>query len=211
MKYVNMILIGTLFLLLGTVNAQAQSRGDYSANFVPYMVTSADMCPEPDLVTHNKDIKGLNMLLTRQMLEMSTGASARVPEIVQADRVRINAYIAEIEAYQSQINASDPADYPGTHRLYYCLLKVEEPPLVTSQAMNDLLTLWTLTNGELLVSASAQLPANLREPDNTRLTNHIQTMKNYLTYVDSAAVQDYPRQHVVTKRLEDSAGIARDK
>ena len=77
--------------------------------------------------------------------------------------------------------------------------------------MNDLLTLWTLTNGELLVSASAQLPANLREPDNTRLTNHIQTMKNYLTYVDSAAVQDYPRQHVVTKRLEDSAGIARDK
>ena len=205
MKYISIFLIAAATLFAGSIQA-ATAKGEYQANFVPYMVTQASMCPEPDLVTHNKDIKGFNTLLNRQMLELSSGASSRVPEITAADRGRIDSYIAEIEAYQLQVNTSTPADYPGTHRLFYCLLKIEDSPLVTSQAINDLLTLWTLTNGELLVSASSQLPATLREPDNTRLSGHIQAMKNYLAYVDASAVQDYPRQHTVTERIKDSAG-----
>ena len=151
------------------------------------------------------------MLLNRQMIEMSTGASAQVPEITAPDRIRINSYIAEIEGYQAQVNASDPADYPGTHRLWYCLNKLDEPPLVTSQAINDLLVMWTLTVGELNTSASGLLPAGLRIPDNARLTTHIDAMKNYLVYVDGAAVQDYPRTNAVTQRIKDSAGVAKSR
>ncbi len=209
MKHIfNTLLLSTV-LLTGTVHAA--SGTEYTANFVPYMVTSPTLCPEADLATGNKDVKGLQMLLTRQMAEMSTSASASVPEILLPDRARINSYISELEGYQSQINASTPADYPGTHKLYYCLFHIENPPVVTSQAINDLLVLWTLTNGELLTSSSSGIPAGLRVPDNNRLSGHIQSMKNYLLYLDGAAVQDYPRQAVITDRIRESAGITRNQ
>ena len=203
-----------LFLLAATVTLGSTVQAatpEYTANFVPYMVTSPTLCPEPDLAVHNKDVKGLNMLLNRQMIEMSTSASAQVPEITDPDRIRIGSYITEIEGYQSQIIASDPADYPGTHRLWYCLNKLTDPPLVTSQAINDLLVQWTLMIGELNTSASGLLPAGLRIPDNARLTAQIAGAKNYLVYSDGAAVQDYPRTNVVTQRIRDSAGVAKSK
>ena len=206
MKNIFLLLVAGATMLSATVVNSAQ---DYAANFVPYMVTNPELCPDPNLAIHNKDVKGLNMLLNRQMIEMSTSASAQVPEILPPDRTRINSYIAEIEAYQAQINASAPADYPGTHRLYYCLRMLDQPPIVTSQAINDLLIQWTLTVGELNTSSSGLIPAGLREPDNARLSQHVQAMKNYLVYVDASAIQDYPRTNAVTQRIKDSAGIAR--
>ena len=199
--------VATIGLLAGTVNVHAQTADSYTSVFVPFMVTDPERCEDPGLVTKNKDIQGLVLLGQRQKMEISTSASAQVPDIQPNDRSRLDSYVRELEAYQAQINVSAPSDYPATHVLWYCLPTIENTPPVSSQAILDILILYNLLQGELISSSSSNMPADLREPDNTRLTMHIDTIKEYLAYLDAAAPQDYPRTNAITKKIEETGGI----
>ena len=190
-------------------NVYAHAADGHQANFVPGMVSDPDMCDTPGFATKNHDIKGLTTLMNRQMLEMSTSASASINEILVEDRARIDRYIATLKNHQAQIISSAPSDHASTHVLYYCLTKLEAPPVVSNPVINQLLTKYTLMVGSLLKSSSANIPADLLLDDDERLTSNIADIESYLRTVDADGAQDYPRQKAVTDYIEETAGIAR--
>ena len=201
-----------LALLIGlsvTWAAIAHSQDGHRANFVRDMVSDPDLCETPGFVTKNHDIRGLVGLMNRQMLEMSTSASASINEILTEDRGRIDRYLVTLKAHQAQIIASAPSDHASTHVLYYCLVKLEAPPSVSNPIINQLLTKYTLMVGSLLKSTSANIPADLLQDDDERLTQNIADIESYLATVDGDGPQDYPRQKAVTDYIEETAGIAR--
>ena len=192
-----------------TFSVLAHAQDGHRANFVPGMVTDPNMCAEPGFATKNHDIKGITGLMDRQMLEMSTSASASISEILPEDRARISRYITTLKNHQQQIVSSAPSDHASTHVLYYCLLAVEAPPVVSSPIIEQLLTKWTLMKGALLKSSSANIPADLLQDDDERLTQNIADIESYLTAIDQDGPQDYPRQKAVTDYIDETAGISR--
>jgi len=208
MRNIILMLTMAVVLLAGTVQA---AQPQYTANFVPYMVTDPSMCPDPMLAVHSKDVKAYNDMINLQMVEMATSASAQVQDLITADAIRINSFIAQLETKQAAIKAAAPADYPATHRLWYCLHRVdpESLPVVSSLIIRELLVEWTLTLGELNQSDSSMLPAGITVPDDIRLTSHIASMKHVLGASNTSVPADYPRSAEVTDRIKSGSGISR--
>jgi len=144
---------------------------------------------------NNHDVVGFVNRLDRFARELEKSASGTVSELSGADRIRLDSYLASLEAYRNWVVAAPALDLPESHPTTYSVADNNGIDLgsLENEHLKDVLIMIGLTREELIKSQSAKKASGLISFDVGRLTAIIDKIKLFLTdYVDNATPLDLP-------------------
>lgn len=151
--------------------------------------------PDLNLVnaTLNTDIAQLVRRCERVIVEMQHAQSASVTMTIEADRLRIEKYIRDVQTQLDTVNAMGIPDVPETMPEIINLSPQPDDIKVTNDDFYSVIQQWYVLRDELVNSQSSRLGGGLLAPDYKRakdLMTRIETL--FSRFIPAIDPGDYP-------------------
>lgn len=142
---------------------------------------------------NNHDIVGLYNRINRFLVELNKAVSSQTSEMNEFDQIRLDKYLAAIDAYHGWVIGQPQLDLPETAPKLYVLEEVSEMVVVENESINDIIRILVLCRDELISSQSAREPSGLNTFDSSRLTAIVAKVRAFLdTYIRPTTPLDMP-------------------
>lgn len=149
--------------------------------------------------TFNLHIAAICRYIARYTEEISKGASAGITALSNADKKRLNAYVADIRIYIDWVWAlqSDDdggfLDLPESHPTSIIVPIINPIGEMENNALIDVVYYFKTMYVEAMSSQSSRLGAGLIGHDYDRMIAILDTLDSYIeTFVDATSPQDFP-------------------
>jgi hypothetical protein len=155
---------------------------------------------------NNLDIAGLLERMDRARFEILKSSSANVDDIREADRARIDTYIAEAQSYADYIAAEPQQDYPESYPdVYEVDYKVtEDITKVENLGVRDIDRLFKVAIVEISNSQSARYPSGFKTQDKGRFDQYTQRIRDLLEkHLDKVNPLDLPESNPSESSITD--------
>jgi len=143
--------------------------------------------------TRNIDALGIVLRMDKIIKELIGNQSHGVSVVREADFIRSNAYLDELESFVAHCSRRPQQDYPKTYDME---IKLPEPtivPMMDNLAVLHLAQMVDTWRFEVANSESSRWSSGIHEPDGKRLSNYFSDYRAFFKeHIATQLPQDYP-------------------
>lgn len=149
--------------------------------------------PDTDLKVFNQDILFLVEHINRYIDELTHSQSSPVNALIEADRLRLQSYIAALRHAHGWVQSQPQLDLPETHPRPFTMEPFPVVPEVENDAVAQCVRMLEALRTEMINSQSARMPSRLQPFDSTRFTSLVDRLESFMVdYIGKALPLDLP-------------------
>jgi hypothetical protein len=142
--------------------------------------------------TYNTDVHSIVRRYNRFLVETLKSQSSGISYTLPFDMVRLQSYLASMNAYLDFIVSQPLLDCPETGPTEMPLPENPVLPVLENESASDIIQLFEIARDEISNSQSARMPTNLIRFDYDRQKSYLAKITNLIEYILAQEPLDLP-------------------